>query len=157
VYELEVNGFRHPRYEQTNFRDDRLIAPWESELGREHERIFAGCNRELEIYGEIGVARERYRAIEPYLEPGRHEVRIIGKLPDGTELRTEPVDVDLTCPSSTFAGRAADEERSHAQRRKPEHAESGCAATGPVYPGGSVELVAVLLAVCGWRLRRARH
>lgn len=162
VYELEVDGYHHPRYEQTNYRDGRLIAPWESELGREQDRIFAACNRELEVYEDIPVGRER--GFEPYLDPGRHDVRIIGKLPDGTELRTEPVAVDLVCPSSTFAGRAAQEEErasreaaSSAKSRKREPAEAGCATMGSARSGGSLELFAVLLGLCGWRLRRARR
>jgi len=135
IYQLRVDGYWQDRYDADALVSSHAHAPWDSSRGRGLERIFAACNGELD--GRPELLDPRLRGMHPYLEPGRHDVEMVGVLPDGTELVTDAIQVELRCPAPADAPepQAEPAPEPDAQSNGPpmnpsEHEAYGCAATG---------------------------
>jgi hypothetical protein len=135
IYQLRVDGYLHPRFDSDPYLSPHMHAAWDSSRGRNRDRIFAACNGELESHPDL--RDPMFRGTHPYLEPGIHEVAMVGTLPDGTELVTVPIQVDLRCPEPSDAGTAsagadaatdADAASGKPQVEPSQHAAYGCSA-----------------------------
>jgi hypothetical protein len=98
-YELRVDGDQPWQFKDT------IVAPSEprlgsSSLGPKKDRVIVSC--ESDPYLAPGLSA--YRSA-PTLEPGSHRVRMVGVLPDTTEISSAEVVIDLSCGAD--AGAAA--------------------------------------------------
>lgn len=95
-YELRVDDEEAPAVFYPDVAHDYVMEHiGESSLGRGRDRLYTTCprNRALEASGSDAT----YRPSRAHA-PGPHRVRMIGILPDGTELATGEIEIDLSCP-----------------------------------------------------------
>ena len=151
VYQLRVDGILHVRYEADALLSAHEHAPWDSSRGRGSERIFVSCPRD-----------PRSQGAQSYLGPGVHEVEMVGRLPDGTELATEPVRVELSCPEPVQPHHAGAADADVASDANPEPAADGGApsrradygcSVGRASDSGTAWLFAVLVLHANRRRR----
>jgi hypothetical protein len=100
-YELRLDGDEPWQY------IDSIISPTEprlgsSSLGPEKDRVVVSCTG----VPLLGLPLSAYRT-PPTLEPGTHRVRMVGVLPDGSELSSQEVEVDLPCPNRLLEAQQA--------------------------------------------------
>jgi hypothetical protein len=93
-YELRVDD-NQPWifYEDLSDMSDHF---WNSALGPGKERLVVGC----EDYPLDLPSLLPFRMM-PILQPGEHRVRMVGILPDGTELSSDEVTLDMPCTTTT--------------------------------------------------------
>jgi MYXO-CTERM domain-containing protein len=154
VYQLRVDGYLHGRYEADPLLAAHEHAPWDSSRGRASDRIFASCPRDPLGQGTAS-----------YLAAGVHEVVMVGRLPDGTELATDPIRVTLNCPdpveprvpgdpdASITPGAEADPEPAADGGADQRHEEYGCSA-GRASDAGAAWVLAALALFATRRRRR---
>jgi hypothetical protein len=128
-YELRIDGNRYWRF------SDSAVSPTSERLGASSvglakDRVVVSC--ELSPYLPPVLPGLRY---PPALEPGKHQVRMIGSLPDGSELSTNEITVDLSCPENSPFGRW-----SHTDYVQPESSLIRDIQTGSRVPGAAESL-----------------
>ena len=116
-------------------------------LGRGHDRVIVSC--EDTAYEPALLPGLRF---PPKLEPGKHRVRMVGLLPDGTELSSDEVELEFSCPKQTSERAGA---ATSATPAEPEPAADGggCALAGTRPTPADAMLLLLALAAL---LRRRR-
>jgi hypothetical protein len=93
-YELRVDGSGHWVFYEGLPDVNKYF--WTSVLGPGKDRLVVGCEAHPLSVGPLNGYRD-----QPVLVPGEHRVRMVGILPDGTELSSEEVVLDMQCPPGT--------------------------------------------------------
>ncbi len=150
LYQLQVDGHRHGRYDDQVPNGGRVRPAWESARGRAQDRIYAACHDELDLTAAVmEPLASSYQEVYPYLAPGRHEVRMVGRLPDGSEVTTPPIAVDLRCPGD-------EDELPELDARTGDSGGCAAAASGNGNGVGRWAWLLALVAVVGRARARAR-
>lgn len=133
---------------------------WTSVLGPGKDRLVVGCEAHPLSVGWLNGYRD-----QPVLVPGEHRVRMVGMLPDGTELSSEEVVLDMQCPPGTSgpifdAGVPQDAgsifaSNDNFQEASPTPEPSSCAVQKPGGSHSGWSLVLLLAALALARCRRA--
>lgn len=111
-YELRIDGERSWTYDDGEQNETRL---WTSSRGAGKDVVYLACHGEItsELFGTVdslpSELREKVIAWRQVLEPGEHRVEMIGRLPDGRELTSNALIIDLHCDGGGAAPREAPE------------------------------------------------
>jgi hypothetical protein len=156
-YELRVDGREHWVF----YGDLSDLGKhfWTSSLGPGKDRLVVGCEAHPLSVGSLNGNR-----MQPVLVPGEHRVRMVGILPDGTELSSEEVVLDMQCPPGTsgpiFDAGVPDAgsifaSNDNVQEVSPPPDESSCAVQAPGHSPRQWSAWLLLAACVLWRRRPA--
>jgi hypothetical protein len=100
-YELRVDDEDAPAVFYKDVTKDYVMERiGESSLGRGRDRLYTTCPRDPSLEASGSEATHHPSRA---LAPGPHRVRMIGIVPDGNELTTEELEIELDCPEDEEA------------------------------------------------------
>lgn len=145
-YELRVDGDQ-----PWIFFDDPTamftLGMGSSSLGYGRDRLLVACDdKPYEPWFLPGLRPT------PGLESGEHRVRMVGLMPDGSELSSDEITVDLSCPGAPTQAVMESASEPDARAQSPAADGGGCSLSRA--QASALDAVPVLLALAALRRRR---
>lgn len=129
---------------------------WNSALGPGKDRLVVGC----EAHPLSVASLSAYRRM-PVLVPGEHRVRMVGVLPNGRELSSEEVVLDMTCPPGSSgpifdagvmdAGGLFSENDNFQEEARAAEPDASCSVLTPGHAHRSWIVLLLMAAIVSWR------